>query len=144
MKASVCIILIEADKVFLAPRLKAQDNPNTLGFPGGKSPRNEPPTIAALRELREETGIQARPSELKRIGVLQAQNPDYGKYRLYVFCLRLGERKPRQTEPDKLGDWEALAIGEVLRMPERKLLSGTKPALAMMLAASSPVRPEPS
>ena len=37
-------------------------------LPGGRVKRNEEPIAAACRELREEVGITARPSDLKPIG----------------------------------------------------------------------------
>ncbi len=38
------------------------------GLPGGRVKRNEEPIAAACRELREEVGITARPSDLMPIG----------------------------------------------------------------------------
>jgi len=134
-KVAVSIILKAGeDRVCLAPRLNSRDNPHTLGFPGGKRRATEPPIVAALRELKEETNIEARPAELERIAVVKESNPDYGEYLLYVFALELGNRKPQQTEPAKLGRWKPVSIRKVLKMPEQKLLSGTKRALELLLA----------
>jgi len=137
-KVAVSIILQAGENhVCLAPRRNPKDNPNTLGFPGGKRRATEPPIVAALRELKEETNIEARPAELKRIAVVKECNQHHGEYLLYVFALELGNRKPQQTEPAKLGRWKPLPIHQVLKMPEEKLLSGTKRALELLLAGEA-------
>ncbi len=55
-------VLVEGDRVLLAQRGKSPDK-GLWGFPGGHVEPGETALEAARRELREETGLQARPVE---------------------------------------------------------------------------------
>lgn len=76
-----------------------------LGVPKGHIHKNEDIEAAAIREIREETGIQ---SELKSIG--QTSKVEYEfrkdgdkrkhKKRLYLFAFLTSDMKPLKTEKD--------------------------------------------
>jgi 8-oxo-dGTP diphosphatase len=52
-------IIIEDDKVLIQKRASSADHlPDVWEFPGGKIEANETPDEAAIREAREETGLE--------------------------------------------------------------------------------------
>jgi 8-oxo-dGTP diphosphatase len=60
-------------------------------FPGGKIEKGETPRTGALRELREEAGITARPQELKHV---KTYGED-GKKKIHLFRLDLRKANVR-------------------------------------------------
>lgn len=66
MKTAVAILLFDRDggKVLAINR---RDNPNLWGLPGGKVDPGESNLAAAVREFREETGVNLATSELTPI-----------------------------------------------------------------------------
>jgi 8-oxo-dGTP pyrophosphatase MutT (NUDIX family) len=61
------VTVVERDGMFLAVARK--DDPQSLGFAGGKLEPGETAEAAAIRELEEETGLKAPPSALARVYV---------------------------------------------------------------------------
>ena len=62
----------------------------TWGVPAGKIEAGETPHQAAIRELIEETGIQASSSQVKEIGKLYVQKPR-GDYIYHMFQVNINE-----------------------------------------------------
>lgn len=59
---SACVLAINENFEVLA--VSRKDNPNDFGLPGGKVDSGEPTKIAAIRELKEETGLDVVPGTL--------------------------------------------------------------------------------
>lgn len=76
-------ILVRGDLVLLARRTKAPDA-GLWGFPGGHVEPGETALAAAVRELREETGIHAEPIEyLTNIDVIR--HDDNGRVKMHYL-----------------------------------------------------------
>lgn len=54
-------VVVRRGRVLVAKREPGAHCGGLWEFPGGKVRRREPPAVAAARELREETGVRARP-----------------------------------------------------------------------------------
>ena len=67
-----------------APHLKLM--PDTWAVTGGSALAGEDSLTAAARELSEELGIEAAPSELKRLGRLRRRNSLCDLWRLRLGC----------------------------------------------------------
>jgi len=63
---SACALIIQDGLVLAVAR---KDDPDAWGLPGGKRDPNEEPLAAALRELREETTLNAAPKSAVRLYV---------------------------------------------------------------------------
>lgn len=122
---AVSIVVIQDDAVFLGRRLKKTDNCGKLGFPGGKVDPGETPLESAIRELRQETGIEV--TELKPLGQLELVNPDFGYYTSYGFGLQLPRNQQlKNLEPDKNAGWVKIPLSKLRDISDSMLLPGTK------------------
>lgn len=63
MSNSVACIVFKNGKILVAHRIPKGDMGNRWEFPGGKVDEGETDQIAVVREMREEFGVKAVPSE---------------------------------------------------------------------------------
>src|SRR3954462_534946 len=77
--------------------------PGRIGAFGGSAEHGETPADCALRELAEETGLQAAADDLHRLGAVSMIDPQ-GNRRASVFFLL------RDVDPDALTITEGTAI----------------------------------
>ncbi|MEW6123510.1 MAG: NUDIX hydrolase [Pseudomonadota bacterium] len=68
-------VVARAGRVLLVRRANPPDA-GLWGFPGGRIEWGEPAAVAAVRELREETGIEARPGPSFRVLDALDHGPD--------------------------------------------------------------------
>ena len=78
-----------------------------LEFPGGKIEANEQPIEAALRELKEETGVELTKSDLKLFKLIPFKYPDR-TVSLFIFITYANFTSP-------LGQWKSLKYLEPLK-----------------------------
>jgi 8-oxo-dGTP diphosphatase len=86
---AVLAVLVRDGKVLLVQRGNQPDR-GKWGFPGGKVELGETVTAAAVRELNEETGIDAAPGEV--LTVLDFMDRDDSgaiRYHYAMVCVRL-------------------------------------------------------
>ena len=103
MLEGVGVIVRHEEKVLLGRRL-SEHGFGTWSFPGGKPVIGESVLRCGLRELREETGIEATRA------LLVAETLDGFPESRLVFRTRFVEvcgscTKPQRREPDKTGEW---------------------------------------
>lgn len=85
-RTAVAIVLaLRDDRVFVARRKAESHLGGTWEFPGGKVESGEEPVAAALRELREETGLAA--TELEPLVTALHDYPDRN-LQFHVFVAR--------------------------------------------------------
>jgi len=70
------------DKFLIGRRSPAQQLAGYWEFPGGKLHDGETPQQAALRECREETGLEV---SIKKLLIIVEQEYDYGPLELHFF-----------------------------------------------------------
>lgn len=96
LKSAGVIILISIpnnkEKVLLQVRATEKDK---LGIFGGGIENNETPIETAIRELKEETGIEAKKEQLEFLEInehdLEYENGDKARYTATIYILRLNE-----------------------------------------------------
>jgi 8-oxo-dGTP diphosphatase len=112
---TVVAAVIERDgRVLIAQRNNSGQHPLKWEFPGGKVESGESPEAAAIRELEEELGIQARID--REIGRYEYQYPGRSPILLIFFRVVEYEGEPRTLDfaqirwesPERLRDYDFL------------------------------------
>lgn len=102
-------IVLRERRVLVARREPGSHLEGLWEFPGGKIEAGEEPHDAALRELREETGLVG--SEAEPLNIFHYAYPDRD-VRLHAFVVRDAVGEPRRFE------WVEAKALEALPMPE--------------------------
>lgn len=108
------IPLLDDDRVVLIRQYRFGIEGFTLEIPGGMCEGSEDPKIAAERELREESGYDAR--EILPLGWVHP-NPAIQHNRCYTFLARGLERAgPPSPDPDEAFEVEQVPLAEIPAM----------------------------
>ena len=97
-------------------------------FPGGKLEAGETPAAAAMREVREETGlvVAVRESLGERVHPLAARRM------IYLACEPIGDTDVQVAAPHELAEVRWLSTAEA-----DELLAGTYPPVRLYVAAAA-------
>lgn len=90
-KAEIAVVLpFLNDKILLLQRLPTHPQANLWCAPGGKIKIGELPLFAAIRELKEETGIESDANSLSYLGRFYVRYPN-GDFIAHLFKLHLSQ-----------------------------------------------------
>jgi 8-oxo-dGTP diphosphatase len=107
-------IVVRGGEVLIAKRASDKHLPDAWEFPGGKIEDGEEPHEAALRELREETGLSGTTAE--SLLVFVHDYPDR-RLRFHAYIVRDPEGEVR-TDGNRPWTWASVASLEGLAMPD--------------------------
>jgi ADP-ribose pyrophosphatase len=128
-KAVGILPLIDKDKVILIRQFRFAINKEIWEIPAGKLDRGEKPEIGAKRELKEETGYEAR--ELKKIGEFYL-SPGYSTEYMYLFLARrLKKGEQNLDKGEKIKEVKIFSKKEVLKMIKSRKIVDAKTILAL-------------
>lgn len=115
--STVIVIMIKEKKVFLMQRLDAcATYKGYYAVAGGKLERNEDPLTGAIRELKEESGIDLTGQESRFEFVEASKKEPTAKIEyVYKVWLRPGEI-PENKEPHKHSNWVAYPIKDAMQL----------------------------
>ena len=82
---------------------------------GGKVEPGERDVDAAVRELKEEAGLVAKPEDLTFVRYCYMHHPDGQPYTMALFSMLTGI-PPRQMEPDKAGPYRLFSLADLVRI----------------------------
>lgn len=87
MKEYVVSFLFTPDykNVWLVKKEKPEWQKGSLNGIGGKIELKEMPSIAAIRELKEETGIELDQSQIKYMGNIEGIDNDSSDFKVFIF-----------------------------------------------------------
>jgi len=126
-------VLRREGRIFICRRRADQPHPGKWEFPGGKLEAGETPSVALIRELREELGIEAEPgAELMRYEFsYPGQNPI-----LLIFMEVLAWRGELENRIFETVLWERPAA-----LPAYDFLEGDAPFLPSLIEPRSKMEP---
>jgi ADP-ribose pyrophosphatase len=124
--------LIGKDKIVLIRQFRFPINKEIWEIPAGKLHRGEKPEIGAKRELKEETGYEAK--NLKKIGEFYL-SPGYSTEYMYLFLAR-GLNKGEQSldRGEKIKEVKIFSRKEVLKMIKSRKIVDAKTILALFFS----------
>lgn len=117
---TVAVGLLKNGGVYLSKRVGTKTFPNMWQFAGGKLEENELPIYGAIRETKEETGLDIDHTKLEyKVGIVG----DATTKVCYTYVVQLEtDQVPKKTE-DLATEWEWFTFDEALKLP---LLPGLK------------------
>jgi ADP-ribose pyrophosphatase len=124
--------LIGKDKIVLIRQFRFPINKEIWEIPAGKLEKGEKPEIGAKRELKEETGYEAK--NLKKIGEFYLA-PGYSTEYMYLF-LAQGLKKGEQNldKGEKIKEVKIFSKKEVLKMIKTGKIVDAKTILALFFS----------
>jgi ADP-ribose pyrophosphatase len=124
--------LIGKDKIVLIRQFRFPINKEIWEIPAGKLDRGEKPEIGAKRELKEETGYEAR--ELKKIGEFYL-SPGYSTEYMYLFLARrLKKGEQNLDKGEKIKEVKIFSKKEVLEMIKTRKIVDAKTVLILFFS----------
>ena len=114
-----CVLYVHDGKVALVRQYRYVYGEEMLELPAGKLEKGEDPKFAALRELREETGVVAKSEDAELLYVLYP-TPGYTNEKIYIYHVKQGELQESQPDEGELVETVFLPI----EMAKEMLLSG--------------------
>jgi 8-oxo-dGTP diphosphatase len=104
IRTSANVLLVRNGKVLLSRRQNKGWGDGLLCIPGGHVEKGESPTMAALRELQEECGLNLAANRLNFFCVAQRKSKDH-EYVAYEFTVSLNDsEEPVNTEPNECSE----------------------------------------
>jgi ADP-ribose pyrophosphatase len=124
--------LIGKDKIVLIRQFRFPINKEIWEIPAGKLDKGEKPEVGAKRELKEETGYEAK--ELRKIGEFYL-SPGYSTEYMYLFLAR-GLKKGEQNleKGEKIKEVKIFSRKEVLKMIKSRKIVDAKTILALFFS----------
>ena len=110
VRVGVGTIVFRDGKVLLGKR-RGKTSPGTWCFPGGHLEFGETAQECAVRETREESGVEI--ANLRQVAFTTDFYPEEkSHYVTLFFAADWKSGEPLVTEPDKIGDWQWFAPSE--------------------------------
>jgi ADP-ribose pyrophosphatase len=124
--------LIGKDKIVLIRQFRFPINKEIWEIPAGKLDKGEKPETGAKRELKEETGYEAK--DLKKIGEFYLA-PGYSTEYMYLFLAQgLEKGKQNLDKEEKIKEVKIFSRKEVLKMIKSRKIVDAKTILALFFS----------
>lgn len=124
--AAGCIIQVSGE-ILLLLRQEGKPQANTWGLPSGKLNPGETPLSAIIREILEETGYFATPSEPKLATTVYVKYPEID-FIYHLFHLSLQKKFPVTIDTDEHTEFAWVTPERAFTMPG---IAGLNECLAM-------------
>lgn len=114
MKRDVAIVALvnEKDEVFLVRTHDYPDKWQPVG--GGIDPEDGSPEVAALREMKEETGLNLKAEDLKKIIVVPF---DFGEGEVHCFTAQMPKGTGLKIQEEEIAESGWFSLAEAVKLP---------------------------
>ena len=107
VRVGLVAMILRDEKMLWGLRGNTETAPGQYAWPGGRMDFGESPEEGVLRELEEETGLEANLEDVHFVTFRNEYFPNEGKhYVSMVFLVDCAEGEPKRMEPDKCLGWE--------------------------------------
>ena len=131
-KAVGILPLINKNKILLIRQFRFAINKEIWEIPAGMLKKGEKPEMGAKRELKEETGYEAR--KIKEIGGFYF-TPGHSTEYMYLFLAeKLKKRKQNLEKGEKIKEVKIFSKKEVLKMIKERKIVDAKTILALFFS----------
>lgn len=110
------LLLIREGKVFLLRRANTGYEDGKYCFPAGHKEKGETPMQTAIREGKEEAGVDVQPKHLTMIHVMYRQCGEDGERPAFFFHASEWTGEPKNAEPEKADDARWFHLSELPEM----------------------------
>lgn len=114
LEVSACFITVQ-DKVLFMKRQPHRSEPNKWGIPGGKLEKNETAQQAAIREIKEETGLDLPPN-VQHLGTVYIRYPEVD-FVYHMYGHDLHDYPNILFDPIEHVEYRWITIKEALQLP---------------------------
>lgn len=114
LEVSACFITVQ-DKVLFMKRQPHRSEPNKWGIPGGKLEKGESAQQAAIREIKEETGLDL-PSNVQHLGTVYIRYPEVD-FVYHMYGHDLHDYPHILFDPVEHAEYRWITIKEALQLP---------------------------
>lgn len=111
--SATCCIVRSADKLLILRKTRTW--PGLWTCPGGKLDQEESPQVGALRELSEETGIDAKAQDIVSTPTLYVRS-QWGTYDLHCFKINF-DSQPLVILNSEHDQYQWLHLSDALNLP---------------------------
>lgn len=116
-KFEVASCLVEYDgKILLLHRQDYKPEGNSWCLPAGKIEKDEDPSSAAVREVKEETGLTIPKNEIEHFRDIYVRYPNYD-FIYHLFQLKLDQEEKIKISRNESKDFRYVSVEEALKMP---------------------------
>ena len=108
-----CVLYVKENKILFVRQYRYAYSESLLELPAGKLNAGEEPSLAAARELKEETGVEA-----ERIELLQVlyPSPGYTNEKIYIYQAFGGKKAEQNLDEGEYLDVEWIETSKVKEM----------------------------
>lgn len=138
----VCIAAVDDEQhIYVVEQYRYPMGETIMELPAGKLEPGEDPEQAALRELQEETGLQAR--NIRLVGVLYP-TPGYCSEKLYLYLATDLQQGAQQLDEGELLHCDRIPFSELRTLVLDNTIKDAKTAMLVLLADRILNHPEES
>ena len=98
------VFLLRSDRILLVRRRNTGFEDGKLSVPAGHVEPGESVTRAAIRETREEVGVELKPDRIRVVGVMHRKSDDERVDFFLAYRLGAGDRESENCELDKCSE----------------------------------------